>query len=99
MAKPIQRANGKWQMKIRRKGQKPLSETFQTQEDAQKWARSIEREMDIGAYVKRDDTKNITFAELAKRYEEEVLPSKKGIQQSKSVITILTEDLGNLSLS
>jgi integrase len=99
MASFSQRANGNWQAKITRQGITVDSKTFQLKEDAQKWARATERKMDIGTFVKRDDTKTKTFGELAKKYELEVLIHKKSIQQSKSVIKILTEEFGKKMLS
>jgi hypothetical protein len=41
---------GRWQATIRRKGRDPLNKTF-TKQAAEKWARSIESDMDKGRYV------------------------------------------------
>ena len=55
MANFTQRDNGNWQAKIRRTGWPDQSKTFQTLEAAQQWARATEREMDIGAFINRND--------------------------------------------
>jgi hypothetical protein len=31
--------HGKWQARVQRKGQQPVSKSFQSKEDAQRWAR------------------------------------------------------------
>ena len=43
MATFVQRSNGVWQARIRRKGAPPVSRTFDLKADAETWAREIER--------------------------------------------------------
>lgn len=38
--------HGKWQAHVQRKGQQPVSKSFQSKQDAEKWARQLESEMD-----------------------------------------------------
>jgi len=38
--------HGKWQARVQRKGQQPVSKSFQSKQDAEKWARQLES--DIG---------------------------------------------------
>jgi len=33
--------HGKWQARVQRKGQQPVSKSFQSKEDAQRWARQV----------------------------------------------------------
>lgn len=68
----------KWQCRIRRDGFPPVAKSFTTKEDAQKWARGIERQMDLGEYspVGLD-----TLGDLIDRYLKEVTPHKKGAKQ------------------
>ncbi len=49
--------HGKWQARAQCKGQKPVSKSFQSKEDAQRWARQVEAEIDRGSYA------NIALAE------------------------------------
>ena len=42
---------GKWQARVQRKGQQPASKSFQSKEDAEKWARQLESEIDKGSYT------------------------------------------------
>ena len=99
MANIAQRASGKWQAKIRRTGFPDNSKTFERRVDAELWARAVEREMDIGAFVKRDDSERITFQNAADRYIKEILPSKKSVRQSISVLKLLCEHFGKFSLA
>lgn len=41
----VQQRGNKWQCRIRRKGFPDVTKSFLTKEDAQKWARGIERQM------------------------------------------------------
>jgi integrase len=99
MANFTQRDNGKWQAKIRRTGWPDQSKTFQTLEAAQQWARAIEREMDIGAFINRNDAEKTTFAAAANRYKAEILPSKRGMDRDIYKINQLIEKFGPYSLA
>jgi len=48
---------GKWQARVQRKGQQPVSKSFQSKEDAQRCARQVEAAIDKGSYT------SITLAE------------------------------------
>lgn len=99
MASFSQRSSGKWQAKIRRQGWPDQSKAFQTLEAAQQWARATEREMDIGAFINRNDAEKTTFADAAKRYKTEILPSKRGKDRDIYKIDQLVEKFGAYSLA
>lgn len=99
MAVIAQRDNGRWQAKIRRRGWPPQSKTFRIRADAEAWARAVEREMDVGAFIQRDDAERTTFKEAADRYAEEVLPSKRGKAQDEYVLRRVVEKFGPYSLA
>ena len=99
MANIEQQKNGKWKAKIRRVGQPHQSKTFQIKTDAEKWARATEREMDIGAFVSRDDAERTTFGAASARYDREVLPSKRGATQDRQRLGRLIEHFGKYSLA
>ena len=61
MATFRQRGN-KWQGLVRRLGFPEVSKTFLTRLDAEKWARGIERQMDLGEYT-QEDLVNVTLSE------------------------------------
>ncbi len=99
MANFTQRENSKWQAKIRRKGWPDQSKSFQTFEAAQQWARAVEREMDIGAFINRNDAERITFRDAAGRYVSDVLPKVRGATSDLSRINRLIEAFGRYSLA
>ena len=99
MANISQRENGKWQAKIRRKGWPDQSKSFQTQTAAEKWSRAVEREMDIGAFINRNDAEKTTFGEASTRYVNDVLPKLRGAKSDLSRINRLNESFGKFSLA
>jgi integrase len=74
MATFEQRESGYWQAKIRRKGYPMQSKTHATKADAERWARSVEAEMDKGAFVALGRAERTTFAELAVDFEKNFAP-------------------------
>lgn len=99
MANFTQRTNGKWQAKIRRTGWPDQSKSFQTREDAKKWATAVEREMDIGAFINRNDAERTTFEAAANRYIKEVVPTKRSGDRDVYKINALIEVFGRYSLA
>jgi integrase len=67
--------SNKWQARISRKGEQSLVKTFQSREDAERWARSIEVEWDKGTYQNTHQAQKTTFGELIERYLREVTPT------------------------
>ena len=81
----------KWQCRIQRQGFPVLSKAFDTKEDAQRWARGIERLMDLGEYTPAETT-TTTLADLIDRYKQEVTPSKRGALQEKYRLGVIRAD-------
>lgn len=98
MATIVQR-NGGWQAKIRRHGWPTQSKTFDTKEDAIKWARAVEREMDVGTFLQRTLGEKTTFKQAAARYSREILPCKRGWKQDASRLAGLVEYFGQHALA
>lgn len=99
MAVITRRESGKWQVKIRRQGWPSLSKSFDRKADAEAWARATEREMDVGAFINRDDAERTTFQEAADRYIREVLPEKRAQIQPRYMLVRLCESFGRYSLA
>lgn len=78
MASITKRGELQWQVKVRRKGYPPQSATFNTRSEAEKWARSVESDMDKGIYVDNTEAQRTTLFEALERYLREVTPRKKG---------------------
>ncbi len=81
MATIRKRGEHQWQVIIRRKGYPKQSATFETRNDAEKWALSIEGDMVRGAYVDRTEAERTTLAEALQRYLRENTVRKRGAQQ------------------
>ncbi|KXI26789.1 tyrosine-type recombinase/integrase [Paraglaciecola hydrolytica] len=77
MATITKRPNGKWQVKVRRKGQKSLSKTFLTKALALKWARDVENKIDMGSFQSTCAAESHLFSDLIHKYWEEVVQPQK----------------------
>lgn len=99
MAAFTQRESGRWQAKVRREGWPVQSKTFRTRADAEAWARTVEREMDVDAFINRDDAEKTTFSKAAERYERDVLPGKRGKDQDGYVLKRVAKAFGAYSLA
>ncbi|OAN52946.1 hypothetical protein A6A05_10320 [Magnetospirillum moscoviense] len=67
-----------WQAKIRRHGFPSQSKTFDRKADADAWARSLEGEMDRGAFIDRRPAEQMTLADAIRHYLDAVAPTHKG---------------------
>ncbi len=68
----------KWQARISRKGHKSIIKSFITKQDAERWARQVEVELDKGIYLNQNLAERTTFKELIERYMREVTPTMRG---------------------
>ncbi|MEY4763714.1 MAG: hypothetical protein RI907_387 [Pseudomonadota bacterium] len=92
MATITRRGDAQWQAKVRRTGFPVQSKTFIYREDAEKWARAIEREMDTVGFVDRKTADSHTLAQILKKYQEEITPSKKSAEIETVKINVLLKD-------
>ena len=69
---------GKWQARVIRDGYPDQAKTFETKADAEKWARSVESEIDKGQFVRVNEAQRTTLGDVIARYLVEVTPSMKG---------------------
>ena len=77
MASFRQHGNG-WQGRIRRRGYPDITKTFETKADAEKWARSVESEIDKGQFVNVNEAQRTTLGDAIARYLVDVTPTMKG---------------------
>lgn len=77
----IRQRGSKWQARVIRKGYPEEVRSFETKQEAQKWARSIESAMDKGAYQSPSIAKGIVFYDVLERYVKEVTPTKRGARR------------------
>lgn len=70
----ITKRNGRWQAKIRKKGQHVLTKSFLSYESAEKWARKTESELERGLYLEDiEEARTTTLKEAATRFTAEHL--------------------------
>ena len=91
--------HGKWQARVARKGLKPVSKSFQSKEDAQRWARQIETEIDRGSYICIALAERTLFKEIIERYINEVTQkSRSGREESYRLRALARSWLGEQTM-
>lgn len=83
---------GRWQARIQRVGYPDVTKTFSTRQDAERWARAVEREQDMGAFVHRGEAERTTLAHLLDRYGKEISPKKRGHKNELWKIAVILRD-------
>jgi integrase len=73
--------HGKWQARVQRKGQQPVSKSFQSKEDAQRWARQVEAEIDKGSYTNIALAERTLFKDVIERYLQEVTLKTRSMKE------------------
>lgn len=86
----IRKLRGRWQAQVRRRGTKPRCKSFDTKQEAEKWARELEAVVDrFGAAPDTRILESTTLRELLERYKTEVSPTKRGAVQEIQRIGVL----------
>lgn len=89
-----------WRAEVRRRGYKPIYRALDTKQQAQKWARRVEGEMDTGSFVDRSEAERTTLAEALKRYRKEIVPEKRHpYQEERRIDRWLDNDLAYRTLA
>ncbi|RFZ81517.1 site-specific integrase [Shinella sp. WSJ-2] len=87
----IRKLRGRWQAQVRRRGMKPRCKSFDTKQEAEKWARDLEAQVDrFGAAPDTKILESTTLGELLLRYQREISPSKRGSVQEIQRIDVLS---------
>lgn len=77
----IRNRNGKWQARITRKGQQPIAKSFLTKQDAERWARQVETEIDKGFYSNLVLADKSLFKDVIERYIQEVTLTTRSMRE------------------
>jgi integrase len=77
----ISNRKNKWHVRVRRSGQPTVAKTFLTKSDAEKWARSIEIEIDRGTFINTSYAQKTLFKDLIQQYLKEVTPTLRGAHE------------------
>jgi integrase len=67
-----------YKAQVRRQGHPAQAKRFASLEDAQKWKRSVEADIDRGAWVDKREAAKHDVGALFERYRKEVSPTKRG---------------------
>jgi len=73
--------HGKWQARVTRKGHQPVSKSFHTKQDAERWARQLESEMDKGSYTNLSVAERTVFSEVIERYVQTVTLQTRSMKE------------------
>lgn len=71
------RGDFQYRVQVRRKGFPTQTSTFNTRNDAETWALTVESEMKRGIFVSRKEAESTTVSEALDRYAKEITPRKK----------------------
>jgi integrase len=83
----IRKLRGRWQASVRRKGMAPRAKSFDSRADAERWARSLEAEVDrCGALPDTRKAENTTLREILTRYRDEISPQKRSVVSEQARI-------------
>ncbi len=89
-----------WRAEVRRRGIKPVYRTFDTQKQAQQWARKVESEIDAGLFIDKTQSERTTLREALERYGKEIVPTKRHpTQEQQRINRWLKHDLAYRALS
>ncbi len=76
--------NGKWHTRIVRLGHSPISKTFSTRLDAERWARQIEARIDQGDFENDCTDRTSTTGQLEDRYVDEASPLMRSAEADRT---------------
>lgn len=88
----IRQRGGKWQCQVRRLGHPPITRTFLDRRDAERWARGVERDLDLGSYAPPPAPTSTTLGAVLARYAAEVSPTKKSSHTESRRLAKLSRD-------
>ena len=92
--------NNKWHARVRRIGQPTVAKTFLTKTDAEKWARSIEIEIDRGTFINTSYAQKTLFKDLIHQYIKEVIPTLRGAHEDTYRLRkMMRNPIGELNLT
>jgi integrase len=79
----IRNRGGKWQARITRQGHSPISKSFQTKQDAERWARQVEADIDKGSYTNVALAERTLLKDIIERYIQEVTLQTRSMKEDR----------------
>jgi integrase len=96
----IRNRNGKWQARITRKGQQPIAKSFLSKQDAERWARQVETDIDKGSYTSQVLADKSLFKNVIERYIQEVTLTTRSMREDTFRLRALARHaIGKLKMS
>jgi hypothetical protein len=77
----IRNRQGKWQARIIRKGFAPITKSFIAKQDAERWARQVEADIDKGSYTNVALAERTLFKDVIERYVQEVTLKTRSMRE------------------
>ncbi len=87
----IRKRGGRYQVQVRRKGQRPVSKSFVLRADALTWARSTEAQADRGELTATCSGLQ-TVGDLLRRYETQIAAKKRAYSSERYMISLMLRD-------
>jgi integrase len=97
----IRKLRGKWQAQVRRKGMAPRAKSFAFKQDAERWARDLEAQLDrAGALPDTRLAERTTLADVLTRYRDEITPKKRSsVSERARIAGILRRQICHRTLT
>lgn len=96
----VRNRNGVWQARVTRKGQVPISKSFSTKQEADRWARHIESEIDKGSYINLDLAERTLFKDVIKRYIQDVTLTTRSMKEDRYRLNAMARHwIGKLAMT
>lgn len=87
----IRKRGGRYQVQVRRKGQRPVSKSFLLRADALAWARNAESQADRGELATMQSGLQ-TVGDLLRRYETEIASKKRAYSAERYMLSLMLRD-------
>lgn len=87
----IRKRGTRYQVQVRRKGQRPVSKSFLTRVDALAWARKAEAQADRGELATLD-ARLQTVGDLLRRYETQIASKKRAYSAERYMLSLMLRD-------
>ena len=91
--------HGKWQARVARKGLQPVSKSFQNKQDAERWARQVEADIDRGSYTNVALAERTLLKDIIERYIQEVTLQTRSMREDRYRLgAMMRHWIGNLTM-
>lgn len=94
----FRKRSGRWQARIAIKGMSPIVRTFDVRVDAEKWARAVQREIDLGVYLPRSGIELLPLSGLIDVYRQKVVPTLRGASTELIRLETISKEIGSTIL-